>query len=94
MILDNLREVKDFDEIKSGRVGQKLKPFAKTPAQTNRYVVTMVPATHRNSVSIWEDVWGLWENKPFQNSVQEQQWQKVHDIKQEATNDNQIDTKY
>ena len=49
MIFDSLRKTKDFDTIKSGRVGQKVKSFAKIPAQTGK-MVTVILATPVNSV--------------------------------------------
>ena len=74
VILDNLREAKDFDAIRSGSVEQRTKPVAKASELTKK-ICGYCGSCHLHwpVFSIQEGVWDLWENKLLHGGVQEKQ---------------------
>ena len=72
MVVDSLKETKDFDTIKSGRVGKKTTTHCKTTRtdKESMWLLLFWPPALAMS-SIQEDLWDLWEDQPIQSSVQE-----------------------
>ena len=94
IILDGLRQTKDFEVIKSWKMGKKVKPFDKTPLQIKQncgYCGSGNP--HQQCPAYGQMCWVCRKTNHFKAVCRNNNGRRVrgHDMEQEATNDNQID---